>query len=114
VLLVSGRPSGVTGRVQGSAALLQGASVLTLPVDRPASTQGPLARRIASVAIDGSFTAQALRPGRYVTLALSPAMRSRYDRMDRDEREVLHAARGRLVDVVEGRLAEVTLQLVER
>lgn len=115
VLLVSGRESGVSGRVQGPGGLLQGASVIVLPQGRTASMQAaPATRQIASVAIDGRFTAPALRPGRYTALALSPAMRSVYDRLDHDEREALIAARGRLVDVVDGRLTDVTLQLIER
>lgn len=115
VLLVSGRESGVSGRVQGPGGLLQGASVIVVPHGRAVSM--PTAqdtRRIASVAIDGRFTVPALRPGRYTAVALSPAMRSAYDRLDHDERVALIAERGRLVDVIEGRLTDVTLQLIER
>ncbi len=115
VLIVSARPSGVGGRVQGSGGQLQGASVLVLPVasmDAPRPT--PTNHRIASVSADGAFTASALRPGRYTLMALSPRMRSVYDGLDREARQALVDTHGRQVDVVEGRLAAVTLRLVER
>ena len=112
VLLVSSRQSGVSGRVQG-AGNLQGASVLVLPGDGMDAMRGP-GRTVASVVMDGTFTASGLRPGRYTLLALSPPMRSVYDRLGREERQALLAVQGRPVDVVEGRLAAVTLPLVER
>ncbi len=114
VLLVSARPSGITGRVQGTGGQLQGASVVVLPGDGSGPRPGPAARRdVASVAADGAFTATGVRPGRYTLVALSPRARSAYDRLGREARQALIAAHGRPVDVVEGRLETVTLRLVE-
>jgi hypothetical protein len=115
VLLVTSRRSGVHGRVAGSADVLQGSSVLVLPGDSvEAPRRHQSAGRIASVTADGSFTAGALRPGRYRLVALSPRARSAYDQLGHNERLAMIAAQGRVVDVVEGRLVTVALQLVER
>jgi hypothetical protein len=115
VLLVTSRQSGVSGRVQSSGRDLQGASVLVLPVGNVDATRGAHAsRHIASVSMDGTFTAPGLRPGRYTLLALSPRMRSVYDRLDLEQRQALVGTHGRPVDVVEGRLTTASLPLVER
>ncbi|WP_291981148.1 carboxypeptidase-like regulatory domain-containing protein [Luteitalea sp.] len=115
VLLVSARPSGVRGRVEAGGSDLRGASVLVLPgdslhVSRRHQSEG----RVASVSMDGRFAAEALRPGRYSVLALSPRGLSAYDQLDHDARRAVIATHGRVVDVVEGRLATVVLRMVER
>lgn len=114
VLLVSARVSGISGRVHGAGGL-QGASVVVLPNGNADRTREPaISRRMAGVSADGTFTAPSLRPGRYTLVALSPSMRSAYDRLDLAQRQALVDRHGRAVDVVEGRLVTVSLQMVER
>jgi hypothetical protein len=115
VLLVTARPSGVRGRVESRGIDLRGASVLVLPGDSTEAAHRPQAiQRIAGVSMDGSFTAEALRPGRYRLIALTPRGRSAYDQLGHEERQALLAAQGRVVDVVEGRLVTVVLPLADR
>ncbi len=115
VILVSTRQSGVSGRVLGARGDMQGVSVLALPEGRVDVSRGRHSRwHIVAASADGTFTADGLRPGRYTVVALSPAMRSVFDRMNREARQALVAANGRAVDVVEGRLTTVTPSLVER
>jgi hypothetical protein len=47
-------------------------------------------------------------------MAVSPRMRRTYERLDREAQRTLVARHGRPLDVVEGRLAPVTLPLVEQ
>lgn len=115
VLLVSSRQSGVSGRVEGRGEALQGASVLVLPAGSVNPTRGSSSdRRIASVSLDGSFTVEGLRPGRYALVALSPRMRSVYDRLAAEARQAVVDRHGQQLDIVEGRLAAVTLSVAER
>lgn len=115
VLLVSARESGLTGRVARGAAAAQGASVVVM---RESAVESGAAlhvdNRMVGIAIDGTFTAAGLRPGRYLAVALAPRARGGFDRLGHEERLALVEARGRRVEVVEGRTAAVTLPLVER
>nr|MBA2356517.1 hypothetical protein [Acidobacteriota bacterium] len=114
VVLVSARPSGVTGRVEGTPDALRGAVVAAIPDD---STDSPedidVRTQLRPLHADGSFALRGLRPGRYMIAALAVgAMDARRDQTREEQGEFLRSV-GTAIDVSEGRVETATLRLVD-
>jgi hypothetical protein len=114
VVLLSARPTGVSGRVEHDAPVPGGAFVLAIGVgadDMPEAmtfrTQGQ------PIQPDGAFALRGLRPGRYVLAALTQdAMLGRADSSLEQQFELMRSV-GTTVDITEGRVERATLRLVD-
>jgi hypothetical protein len=114
IVLISARPTGVSGRVEHGAPVPAGAFVIAigvgiddLPEDMTFRTQGQ------PIQADGTFALRGLRPGRYVLAALTQdAMLGRADGSLEQQFELMRTV-GTTVDVTEGRVETATLRLVD-
>jgi hypothetical protein len=118
VVVLSGRPTGVTGRVEklpsrsGDSGPVR-AMVLVVPHDLP-SVETALrgSGHITGVAADGTFRAEGVRPGSYDVLVVGADLMETVRDMTPEQVRALVDAHGATIDVVEGQFAPVTVRIV--
>lgn len=116
-IVVSGRPTGLTGTVSGptGSAAADYAVVLFPEDDARWERLGPgqMGARAVRPGLDGTFKVPGLRPGVYYVLAVPATDADLQILADPEQLRVL-AGRARTVEVRDGEMAAVTLTLVNR
>lgn len=115
VIVLSARPTGITGRVESASPLPIGALVAAMP-DRDDSRMAIAGMRavIQPIDADGRFALRGVSPGAYVVAALTAdILNALNDATPEDYGEFLRSV-GTPVDVVEGHVESVSLRLVEQ
>lgn len=114
VIVLSARPTGVTGRVESASPLPIGALVAAMPDrDDPRMQIAGMRAVVQLIDADGRFALRGVPPGPYVVAALTAdILNALNDATPDDYAEFLRSV-GTSVDVVEGRVESVSLRLVE-
>jgi hypothetical protein len=115
-IVVSGRPTGLTGTVTGaSGTTASDYAVVLFPEDEARWERigpGQMAARAVRPGLDGTFKMPGLRPGSYYVLAV-PADQADMPALSDPEQLRALAARARTVEVEDGVMGQLTLPLVD-
>jgi hypothetical protein len=114
-LVVSGRPTGLTGTVtMPTGGTADDYAVVVFPEDEEKWERGNgTGARITRPGLDGAYKLPGLRPGRYYVLAV-PAAQADYQTLSEPDQLRLLTGRARTVEVRDGELSSLALTLVER
>ena len=115
-IVVSGRPTGLTGTVTGaSGSTASDYAVVLFPEDEARwerSGPGQMAARAVRPGLDGTFRMPGLRPGSYYVLAV-PADQADMPALSDPEQLRALVGRARTVEVEDGVMGQITLPLVD-